>query len=98
MATTYLKKASKSPETETATAQKVVADMLAEIEKHGESAVRAYAKTLDAWDGSIPFFLLVIARLGRATHRRRGSRRNLGGDASVLFGKLGVYGSPGQAG
>ena len=53
MATTYLKKASKSPETETATAQKVVADMLAEIEKHGESAVRAYAKTLDAWDGDI---------------------------------------------
>ena len=53
MATTYLKKASKTPETETATAQKVVADMLAEIEKHGESAVRAYAKTLDAWDGDI---------------------------------------------
>ena len=53
MATTYLKKASKTPETETATAQKVVADMLAEIEKHGEAAVRAYAKTLDGWDGEI---------------------------------------------
>ena len=53
MATTYLKKASKTPETETATAQKVVADMLAEIEKNGEAAVRAYAKTLDGWDGEI---------------------------------------------
>ncbi len=53
MATTYLKKASKTPETETATAQKVVADMLAEIEKHGEAAVRAYAKSLDGWDGEI---------------------------------------------
>jgi sulfopropanediol 3-dehydrogenase len=53
MGTTYLKKASKTPETETATAQKVVADMLAEIEKHGEAAVRAYAKSLDGWDGEI---------------------------------------------
>jgi sulfopropanediol 3-dehydrogenase len=53
MATTYLKKASKTPETETATAQKVVADMLAEIEKNGETAVRGYAKSLDGWDGEI---------------------------------------------
>jgi len=53
MTVTYLKKASKTPETETATAQKVVADMLAEIEKNGEMAVRAYAKSLDGWDGEI---------------------------------------------
>ena len=53
MTVNYLKKASKSPETETATAQKVVADMLAEIEKNGEAAVRRYAKQLDAWDGEI---------------------------------------------
>ncbi len=53
MGTTYLKKASKTPETETATAQKVVAEMLAEIGKNGEAAVRAYAKKLDAWDGEI---------------------------------------------
>jgi len=53
MTVTYLKKASKSPETETATAQKVVADMLAEIEKNGEAAVRRYARQLDAWDGEI---------------------------------------------
>ena len=53
MTVTYLKKASKTPETETATAQKVVGDMLAEIEANRESAVRAYAKKLDQWDGEI---------------------------------------------
>ena len=53
MATTYLKKASKSPETETATAQKVVTEMLAQIGADGEAAVRRYAKELDGWDGEI---------------------------------------------
>ncbi len=53
MTTTYLKKASKTPETETATAQKVVTTMLAEIDRGGEAAVRAYAKELDSWDGEI---------------------------------------------
>jgi sulfopropanediol 3-dehydrogenase len=53
MTVTYLKKAAKTPETETATAQKVVTEMLAEIGKNGEAAVRAYAKKLDAWDGEI---------------------------------------------
>ena len=53
MAITYLMKASKTPETETATAQAVVTDMLAEIGAHGEAAVRAYAKKLDQWDGDI---------------------------------------------
>jgi len=49
----YLKKATKTPETETATAQGVVTEMLAEIEKNGEAAVRAYAKKLDKWDGEL---------------------------------------------
>jgi len=53
MTTTYLKKASKSPETETATAQKVVTEMLAQIGTDGEAAVRRYAKELDGWDGEI---------------------------------------------
>lgn len=48
-----LKKAAKTPETETATAQKVVTDMLAEIAANGEAAVRAYARSLDGWDGDI---------------------------------------------
>ncbi len=53
MTTKYLKKATKTPETETATAQGVVTEMLAEIEKNGETAVRAYAKKLDKWEGEL---------------------------------------------
>lgn len=53
MPITYLKKADKTPETETATAQAVVTDMLAQIGEGGEAAVRAYAKKLDQWDGEI---------------------------------------------
>lgn len=49
---TYLKKAAKTPETETGTAQAVVTEMLAEIEKNGEQAVLHYAKKLDKWDGN----------------------------------------------
>ncbi len=47
----YLKKADKTPETETATAQQVVNTMLAEIQKNGESAVQKYAADLDKWQG-----------------------------------------------
>ena len=53
MSTTYLKKAAKTPETETASAQKVVTEMLARIEAEGEAAVRDYAKTLDKWEGEV---------------------------------------------
>lgn len=49
----YLKKASKTPETETATAQKVVNEMLAEIQARGEAAVQGYARKLDKWTGPI---------------------------------------------
>ena len=53
MPTTYLKKAAKTPETESGNAQKVVADMLAAINVRGEDAVREYSKSLDKWDGPI---------------------------------------------
>ncbi len=53
MSVKYLKKASKTAETETATAQKVVTEMLADIEKRGEAAVRDYALKLDKWSGDI---------------------------------------------
>ncbi len=53
MAVTYLKRASKTPETESATAQHVVNEMLAEIFQHGEEAVRSYALKLDKWSGAI---------------------------------------------
>jgi sulfopropanediol 3-dehydrogenase len=49
MTIAYLKKASKTPETETAAAQTVVTDMLNQISARGEEAVRAYAKELDGW-------------------------------------------------
>jgi sulfopropanediol 3-dehydrogenase len=53
MSVTYLKKASKTPETETASAQRVVGEMLQEIQSHGETAVRKYAKELDHWNGDM---------------------------------------------
>jgi sulfopropanediol 3-dehydrogenase len=53
MAITYLKRASKTAQTETETAQKVVHEMLADIEKRGEAAVRDHAKRLDKWEGEI---------------------------------------------
>lgn len=51
MTVLYLKKADKTPDTETASAQQVVTTMLAEIGAKGEAAVRAYAKQLDKWEG-----------------------------------------------
>src|SRR5258708_25564609 len=53
MTVTYLKRASKSPETETGTARKVAEEMLAEIARNGEAAVREYAAELDGWTGPI---------------------------------------------
>ncbi len=53
MPVVYLKKASKTAETETATAQKVVTEMLGAIQQRGEAAVREYAQKLDHWDGDI---------------------------------------------
>jgi sulfopropanediol 3-dehydrogenase len=53
MSIEYLKRAAKTPETETAAAQKVVGEMLAEIEKRGEAAVRDYALKLDRWANDI---------------------------------------------
>ena len=45
----YLKKAHKTAETNTLEAQKVVNEMLNNIEKDGEQAVRDYAAKLDNW-------------------------------------------------
>jgi sulfopropanediol 3-dehydrogenase len=49
----YLKKAAKTPETNTAEARKVVDEMLAAIRAGGEQAVRDYARKLDKWEGEI---------------------------------------------
>jgi sulfopropanediol 3-dehydrogenase len=64
MAIQHLKQASKTPETETATARNVVAEMLAEIERRGEPAVREYAAKLDNWHGEI---LVTPAEIERRT-------------------------------
>jgi sulfopropanediol 3-dehydrogenase len=53
MTVQYVKKAAKSPQTEAGDAQRVVAEMLAEIERRGEPAVREYAARLDHWQGPI---------------------------------------------
>jgi sulfopropanediol 3-dehydrogenase len=53
MGITYMKRASKTPESETAAAQQVVGEMLAQIGAEGEAAVRAYALKLDGWSGEI---------------------------------------------
>jgi sulfopropanediol 3-dehydrogenase len=62
MAIHYLKKAGKSPESETHTAREVVEEMLVEIERRGEDAVREYAARLDHWTGDIVMAPEAIAR------------------------------------
>ncbi len=49
----FLKKASKTPETETSKAQEVAYAMLRRIEQEGEAAVKEYAQELDHWSGEI---------------------------------------------
>lgn len=49
----HLKQASKTPDTESGVARKIVTEMLAEIEKRGEAAVKEYAQKLDRWTGEI---------------------------------------------
>ncbi|HBQ2314140.1 TPA: histidinol dehydrogenase [Klebsiella variicola] len=53
MSVTWLKKATKSPESNTAEARQVVEEMLATIKSQGEDAVRQYARKLDNWKGDI---------------------------------------------
>ena len=63
MSVQFLKKASKTPETESSNAQQVVTEMLANIEKNGESAVLEYSKSLDKWSGDIVLSSLEIDRI-----------------------------------
>jgi len=62
MPSTYLKQASKTPETETATAREVVDTMLTEIAARGEAAVLEYALKLDQWRGEVILPRSEIAR------------------------------------
>jgi sulfopropanediol 3-dehydrogenase len=63
MSVQFLKKAVKTPETESSNAQQVVAEMLSNIEKNGESAVLEYAKTLDKWTGNVVLSQVEIDRI-----------------------------------
>src|SRR5688572_28595272 len=49
----YLKRAAKTPESETGAARRVVDEMLAAIRARGEDAVREYAQNLDRWTGPV---------------------------------------------
>jgi sulfopropanediol 3-dehydrogenase len=61
----YLKRATKTPETESGAAQKVAGEMLADIAARGEAAVREYAAKLDRWTGEI---VVSPADIERCTH------------------------------
>jgi sulfopropanediol 3-dehydrogenase len=65
MSVLYLKKATKTPETETEAARKVVAEMLAVIDAGGERAVRDYAVKLDEWSGDVVLDAAAIERQTR---------------------------------
>src|SRR5687767_7826183 len=64
--TEYLKKAAKTAETETAAARQVVEEMLREISRNGEDAVREYARKLDKWEGEILVSQAEVERRVRA--------------------------------
>ncbi|MBM7344901.1 histidinol dehydrogenase [Pantoea coffeiphila] len=53
MSVTWLKKATKTPESNTSEARRVVEEMLTTIKAEGEEAVRRYAHSLDKWSGEI---------------------------------------------
>ena len=63
MSVQFFKKASKTPDTESSNAQQVVTEMLANIEKNGESAVLEYSKSLDKWTGDIVLSSTEIDRI-----------------------------------
>ncbi|HEY4998393.1 MAG TPA: histidinol dehydrogenase, partial [Usitatibacter sp.] len=66
MGIAYLKKAAKTPQTESGNAQGVAAAMLDEIRRRGEEAVREYAAKLDGWRGEIVVTREEIERRARA--------------------------------
>ncbi|HVC10726.1 MAG TPA: histidinol dehydrogenase [Burkholderiales bacterium] len=66
MATQYLKKALKTPETGEDEAREIVNAMLREIRARGEDAVREYAAKFDGWTGDIVVTPEVIAQRTRS--------------------------------
>jgi sulfopropanediol 3-dehydrogenase len=66
MAIEYLKRASRTPETESTHAREIASAMLTDIEARGEAAVREYAACLDGWHGEIVVMPDEIERRTRA--------------------------------
>ena len=62
MAVHYLKRATKTAESESDSARKVAGAMLVDIEARGEAAVREYASKLDGWSGEIVLDAATIDR------------------------------------
>ena len=71
----YLKKAAKTPETESGEARRVVDEMLANIAVRGEAAVREYARNLDGWTSEIVMSADAIER--RIAHIDNAVRRDI---------------------
>jgi sulfopropanediol 3-dehydrogenase len=65
MSVVYLKKAAKTPDSETGAARAVVEEMLAAIDAGGEQAVRDYALKLDKWSGDVVLDQAAIERQTR---------------------------------
>ena len=53
MSIKYLKKATKTPETDETQTRQIVVNMLSNIKENGETAVQEYAEKLDRWTGDI---------------------------------------------
>jgi sulfopropanediol 3-dehydrogenase len=68
--TTYLKRASRTPETGAADTRETVERMLRDIEARGEPAVREYAERFDGWTGDFVVGAEAIARAAQSLSQR----------------------------
>ncbi len=66
MSINYLKKATKTPETDEGKTAQLVRGMLEDIKKNGEAAVRRYARELDKWEGEFVVTPEEIQKAARA--------------------------------
>ena len=80
---TYLKQAADTTVVDTAEARRVVAEMLAEIERRREDAVRGYARKLDGWSGEI---VVTPEEIERRVHEvPEGVKRDIEAAAERVF-------------
>ena len=66
MPVTYLKRATRTPASDTGDTRATVERMLGDIEARGEAAVRDYAASLDGWTGAFVVPSSVLAAAGDA--------------------------------